>query len=442
MTRQRLTTRLRAAASSGALLTAAMLATPSHAVTVTTADGNGADSYVRLGQAGTNFGAASGVVIKDSGTSSTTRLGYLRFDLSGTAGVFDDATLTLDVSTNNTSGGQPPQAFTVNVYGLADGDSGENWGEGTINWSNAPANNTSNNQVGSGSVLLGSFSVPAVNPPTSVDFNSKALANFLNQDTDGNATIILQREGGPGGANLAFASKENGGQPAPTLTANEIDGVNIVIGTEDGDGADSYVRLGEPSTNYGGATSVLTKDSGGSGTTRKGYLRFDLSEVTNDALEAALILDIAINNAGGGSTTPLEFDVEVFGLLDGDAGEGWDESTIDWDNAPANGANNGILGNAQSLGVFRVEDNSAGQVLFTSQALIDFINADTDNRGTLILRRISGTGSNNLGFGSKENDVLVQPTLSVIMAIPEPATASMFGLAIGGLALRRRRRAN
>lgn len=430
-----------------ALIAGAMLIVnpnATEAVTISTADGNGADSYVRLGQAGTNFGGSGNIVVKDAGTASTTRHGYLRFDISTTGGAFDDATLTFDVSTNNSSGGNPPpNAYTVNVYGLADGAAGENWGEGAINWNNAPSNDTANNRLTRPAILLGSFNVPAVSPPNSVNFTSEALAGFLNQDTDGNATIILQREGGGNGNNLAFASKENAGQPAPSLTANEVLGQVLSISTSDGVGADTYIRNGAANvnSNFGGGSSAIIKHSGNT-TTRKGYLRFDLSSLTAEALHAALTLDTTINNQGGGGSTPQEFAVQVFGLLDGDGGESWDEGLITWNNAPANNtANNGLLANAVLLGTFNVEDNVSGQVMFSNQALIDFINDDSNDQATLILRRISGSGSHNLGFATKEHSTFFAPTLTIVQAVPEPATAVLGILGVAGLMLRRQRMA-
>ena len=67
-----------AATAAGAwFATSPALAVP---FTTTTGDPGSADSYVQLGST-TNFGNATDVVIKDNGTGTTTRKGYLRFGL-------------------------------------------------------------------------------------------------------------------------------------------------------------------------------------------------------------------------------------------------------------------------------------------------------------------------------------------------------------------------
>lgn len=420
-------------------------------ISIDTGDGNGADSYVQKGNATTNYGTNTQVVIKDSGSGTTTRKGYLRFDIGSPGGYFADATLTLDVSMNNPGGGNstPPQQFTVRVHGLKDGDAGEGWAEGGINWNNAPANVTGNNKINANAVILGEFIVPAVMPST-VTFSGGALSSFLNADTDGRATLILTRQGGNGSHNLGFASKENGGFNAPTLSGDTEAGAATTVTTNDGDGADSYVRKGAATTNYGNAVELLAKNAGTGSTTRKSYLRFDLSSVGTDIADAYLELDVRLNNAGGGSTSPVEQVVNVFGLVDGDAGENWGETAITWNNAPANNTgNNGLLGNATPLGQFIVRSIAAPEeILFSSPELVDFLSADTNDLATMILQRQSSNGSWNLGFASGEEGVLRAPSLTIIEPvqpgdIPEPATMCLATLALAGLGgyVRRRRKA-
>ena len=435
-----------AATAAGAwFATSPALAVP---FTTTTGDPGSADSYVQLGST-TNFGNATDVVIKDNGTGTTTRKGYLRFGLP--EGGTTSASLDLTVSINNEGGvGVTPQTHSVNVWGLRDGNAGEAWIEGNggadnspageIVFSNAPANVTTNNHFTSGAVFLGRYSVSNTAVGGVNTFNAGTLNMFLNEDTNGNATIMLQRNGGNSGHNLAYASDEHATLAAPAISGNTA-GVGLInITTGQGLGADTFVQQGSATTNFGSSTDLTIK--GGTGTTtRKIYLRYDLSSLAGtDALGAALNFDVTLNNGGGTPAGPAEdFTVEVFGLLNGDPDELWNEATINWNNAPANTTdNNLVLAEVVSLGSFIVPASVAPYgVMFSSAALVDFINADTNGVATFILRRSAG-GSANLIFGSDESSANA-PRLSLLVAVPEPATG-LLGL-LSAMVLARRRRA-
>ncbi len=438
------------------LAVALVLTSQAHALpqpfSVGTSSGVGADSYVRLGNATTNFGNATGVVVKDSNAGSTTRIGYTRFDLSTVPGVVTDANLSLEVITNNQGGGgSTPQMHTVRFYGLPDGHPGEFWIEGNggaddspageLVWNNAPANNPANETFTGDAIFLGQVSVPANATPDTLNFGSPTLDTFLNQDTTGSATIMIQRFGGNGGHNLVFASKEHGGSPEPTLSGLGEGGSTATIDTNIGLGADSWIQQGNATTNHGNNTSLVTK-GGNASTTRKIYLRFDLADVDLANLATAgLDMTVITNNQGGGGSTPQNHTVEVFGLMDGDAGELWDESAITWNNAPANLGGNNLDTNAIPLGSFLVLNHSSPQnVLFSSDELLTFLQADTNGAATLILRRTAGGGS-NLVFASGENTSNPGPALvlSTIAQVPEPATGALALLAVAGVVARRRR---
>ena len=193
------------------------------------------DAYVRLGEPTTKKGGESQVVVKDSGGGSTTRKGYLQFDLSELQNPISEAELELVVSTNNQGGGsQEPANFLVNVYGLEDdfvpgpGILGNDWSEAELDWANAPANGA-NNAITSDAVLLGQFNVTdsdvvgtVMNFGQSDAATQQSLLDFLNADTDGLVTFILQREGGNSGNNLGFASRENGLLTAPILRVEAV----------------------------------------------------------------------------------------------------------------------------------------------------------------------------------------------------------------------------
>ena len=180
----------------------------------TTADGNGADARIHKGAPDTTYGT-DGYCAAVEGSSSG-RKGYMRFDLGAVSGVVTSAMVNLWLNLENFT----VQNYTVNVYGLNNGDAGENWGETTITWNNAPQNDTTDsNALLGNTTYLGSFSVTNNTPVGSkLSFSSAALASFIKTDTDGNATLILTHaNGAESDKGVFFATKEFGTYPGPVL---------------------------------------------------------------------------------------------------------------------------------------------------------------------------------------------------------------------------------
>jgi hypothetical protein len=91
--------------------------------------------------------------------------------------------------------------------------------------------------------------------------------------------------------------------------------------------ADSYVQDGEPNTNYGTNEWLSCKDDPGGTFTRHPYLRFNLSNVHGTVKSAVLRLKVVgVNGSGDTHTAHLVND------------DGWDETSITWNNRPALGA--------------------------------------------------------------------------------------------------------
>ena len=193
--------------------------------------------------------------------------------------------------------------------------------------------------------------------------------------------------------------------------------------------ADTFVRGADNGdTNYGTGGSVTLKNSGGNSYDRKGYIRFDVADVVS---EASLVLTVSTNNEGGGGTTPQTFTIEVYGLAES-LDHIWIESDITWNNAPGNDmSSSNFTADATLLGSFIVEPISVGNVVsFSDPNLVDFINSDTDNQITLLLRRTVGTSSShNVAFASKENSNYSAPALNLEVATqafgPDPADGAL-----------------
>lgn len=215
--------------------------------------------------------------------------------------------------------------------------------------------------------------------------------------------------------------------------------------------ADAYVQLGTATTNYGNATTLIVKDSGSGTTTRKIYLRFDISSVTLINLtDALLAMDVAGHD--GGSSTLQNITVELWGLNDAASGQNWIEGNggadnnpadeIVWNNAPANvTSGNSLTSDATKLASIVVAPSVAigDTVTFsnansvTANAFLNFIKADTDGMVTLIVRRLGGNSANNLAFASKENTTYDAPLLTLVIPTPAalPAGLGLLLLAIG-----------
>lgn len=118
-----------------------------------------------------------------------------------------------------------PKSKAASLYGLRDGyaggpdpddtapnnqpELGEDWDEMKLNWDNAPANvdGMSGSRTATGNAYhLFSLNLQEVRKELEIPISAKKIAWFLNQDTDGIATFILE---GREDRSLDMASKEN-----------------------------------------------------------------------------------------------------------------------------------------------------------------------------------------------------------------------------------------
>ena len=210
-----------------------------------------------------------------------------------------------------------------------------------------------------------------------------------------------------------------------------------VITTSVGNGADAFIHYDAPDSNHGASSVVAVKTDYVLWNCRKGYFRFDISAFAGPIESVSFELAYSSMTSDYGADPSTYY---VYGLSDGHAGEDWGELDITWNNAPGNdkSSKSGVLSSqAMLLGTYDVQFStiSAGdKVTFSSDALLDFVNADTDSLVTLIVGRQQQNTRIEL-FASKENASFEAPALSIV---PEPATMSV--LALGGLAMLRRRR--
>jgi GH25 family lysozyme M1 (1,4-beta-N-acetylmuramidase) len=98
---------------------------------VSTTIGTNTSSYVRGGTfAGQNFGNDTSILVKRSSSSSNTREGYIKFDLSSLSSI-SSAKLRLTGRLSSTSNG----SLVTNIYSATN----TTWTEGGLTWNNKPA---------------------------------------------------------------------------------------------------------------------------------------------------------------------------------------------------------------------------------------------------------------------------------------------------------------
>jgi hypothetical protein len=209
-----------------------------------------------------------------------------------------------------------------------------------------------------------------------------------------------------------------------TMTLDVIpDEVDIVVSTDFGRGADTFIFERDFNSNYGFWSELVVKNDDFTASNvhnRKPYVRFDLSSA-NDLLIQNARLSLTFLRTGESGPKPT-FTYSVYGLNDNLPGENWDESTITWNNAPGNGRDSTINPNQTTfLGTFSLNPSTTPQgtiINFSDSRLISFLQNDTNDLVTFIIRRnqVNSTGET---FASKENSEFEPPKLRLeIVSLP------------------------
>lgn len=226
----------------------------------------------------------------------------------------------------------------------------------------------------------------------------------------------------------------------------------LIITTADGNGADAWISNDGQSSSYWAdkvhnTTGMHVRYNGGGSRFRAALLRFDISSIV-EPIAANAQLQLGQTYTKGSDKV-----IDVYGLVDGHAGEAWDDTTLCYNNAPGfvtpdQGNNLGWYAIDSSLvwlGTFIIPGTgSSGATITppktlltdpTSLPLADFLNADTNGLVTLVLINAQGTTSNNSEnrFASEED---ANGGFPALVLVPEPMSMLLLGL--GGLLIRRR----
>jgi hypothetical protein len=189
---------------------------------ISTAFGRGKDAYIQSSPQHEDHGRETLMRVKRSDHhAGLLRKSYIGFDLSALAGQrIQEAELVLTIEPSELGFASFVPDSTFTVHGLVDGQE-DAWPETGLSWAEAPAHDPSSiHPIQASTRLLGSFQIAqGVNRGTCT-VGGKAIADFLNQDTNGLVTLILVREtdeNQSGGLVHAFATKENARRAPPLL---------------------------------------------------------------------------------------------------------------------------------------------------------------------------------------------------------------------------------
>jgi rhamnogalacturonan endolyase len=202
-----------------------------------------------------------------------------------------------------------------------------------------------------------------------------------------------------------------------------------------GTGADEDIQEKAPADTGGGRAFLELRSGNISGSERHltDFFRFDFTGVSGPINAASLKFWIASSRVDADS-----FAIDVYGVVDGVAGENdWTASALSYNNAPGLAAadypnidRDLAAGEFVYLGaVTYAGGNKSGGLTFSNQALLDFINADTNHAVTLFLEpQVAASGQDFFvhvrafeGVGSDAGDFA--PTLELPNVTP-PGTSA------------------
>jgi hypothetical protein len=298
------------------------------------------------------------------------------------------------------------------MYGLNDSAAGNDWQDlapgtysgapsGGLTWNNAPANLAGLSFDSTKSTYLGRFTEPAA-VGTEISFSTTALLYWLNTDSgDKVVTLMFVRrvESGFGqfSTKAAWISREGAGTYAPPkLDLTYTPGV--VLGAV----ADSDIRT--DAADYAkGDRPLHDIYYDWSGNISKVYVKFALPSDFDTAQSATFTMDC---NQVTGNNWFVPYD--VYGLNDNVQYNNWTDlngATYPWTGPPTGGITwNNAPGNVSGLGFDPAKTTNLGRftdpatapngISFSSIALLNWLNTDTDKTVTLmIVRRVES------GFG-------------------------------------------
>jgi hypothetical protein len=330
-----------------------------------------ADAYVAGDFATTNYGRS----VSLRADASPVYQSYLRFNVGDLSGTVTNATLRLYTTSSSTTGYQIKQVTS------------QNWEEGVITYSNAPA---------MGAVIGSSGSFTAGNW-TSVNVTSLITGNGIYDlalTTSSTAALNFNsRDAGSNQPQLVIQTSTSASTPTPTQTATATvtpttgSGNTLTFTTV----ADARVVQTSPTTNYGTATTLQA--DGDAGAAQTSFIRFNATGISGPIQSVKLRVFCTTNGTANGPAAYL-------------ANSTWTESGtggITWNNQP------GLLSGAV--------DNKAA-IAASSWVEYDVTSLVTGN-GTFTFALVADS-SDGIVFSSREGTTPPQLVVTLGTAVSTP----------------------
>ncbi len=218
------------------------------------------------------------------------------------------------------------------------------------------------------------------------------------------------------GLNVGSGNTAAGQEPTRGQQVQEQGGWTA-IPTSFGRGKDGYARRGDTGAPMGAHPLLIVKHSdieSGRNNERRAVITFDVSQfATAGAREAQLVLDPQPSGYGFSTLVP-DSRFAVYGVTD-ESLDSWDEKEMRWATVPACTDAGPDLNRARKLAEFWIpRGGSGGPITVRSEALADFVRADTDGLVTFVIVRETGeTNTSGLAhaFASREHPSARPPTL-------------------------------
>jgi hypothetical protein len=196
---------------------------------------------------------------------------------------------------------------------------------------------------------------------------------------------------------------------------------NVQISNALGRGKDAFIlSSGPPDLAHAtpGLLQVKNVEKSDSMYHRKSYVTFDLAPVAGETILDARVEFTLIPTAFSSRFPDATF--AVYGVTD-DALDDWDEKSVEWDNAPANGTGGaGVdLKKAVLLGRFVVEQGvQQGTFGVEGESLRHFLHQDRNGLATVIIVRETARAEEKSiihGFAGRRHPSATPPTLKLVL---------------------------